>query len=106
QELVGRKKVRIVNKYKKRWMTIRKVLTQFLIVPTLKHEEDVGIDQSQEFVEGLGIDFGDESAVLADAIGDGTDTTPMDVAGAYAAFGNEGMYTEPYTVTEVEFPDG
>src|SRR5699024_1224946 len=79
--------------------------TQSLNVPTLKLAEDVGIDQSQEFVEGLGIDFGDESAVLADAIGDGTDTTPMDVGGAYAACGNEGMYTEPHTVTEVELPD-
>lgn len=105
-DIGGGNEVRNWNRQYKGWMTMRNALNQSLNVPTLKLAEDVGIDQSQEFVEGLGIDFGDESAVLADAIGDGTDTTPMDVAGAYAAFGNEGMYTEPYTVTEVEFPDG
>src|SRR5699024_1026736 len=33
-------------------------------------------------------------------------TTPLKLAGAYHAFGNEGIYSEPYAVTKVEFPDG
>src|SRR5690625_2256915 len=28
------------------------------------------------------------------------------MAGAYRAFGNDGLYNEPYAVTKVEFPDG
>src|SRR5699024_9119892 len=32
--------------------------------------------------------------------------SPLQLAGAFSAFGNEGIYTEPYAVTKVEFPDG
>src|SRR5699024_8055337 len=35
-----------------------------------------------------------------------TVTTPLQLAGAYRAFGNEGIYNEPYAVTKVEFTDG
>ncbi|HLQ95204.1 MAG TPA: PBP1A family penicillin-binding protein [Pseudogracilibacillus sp.] len=105
-DIGGGNEVRNWNREYEGWMTMRHALTQSLNVPTLKLAEDVGIDKAQNFAEDIGIDFEEESATLTDAIGDHIDTTPMDVAGAYAAFGNEGIYTEPYTVTEVEFPDG
>ncbi len=35
-----------------------------------------------------------------------TGISTMQLAGAYAAFGNNGTYTKPYTVRKVVFPDG
>src|SRR5699024_2336919 len=89
------------------WMSMRYALANSLNVPTLKLLEDIGIDQGKEFAEGLGIEFGEDPLGITEAIGGSkTNTTPLDIAGAYSAFGNEGIYTEPYAVTKVEFPDG
>ncbi|KDE46805.1 hypothetical protein DI43_11025 [Geobacillus sp. CAMR12739] len=32
--------------------------------------------------------------------------SPLQMAGAYTAFGNNGIYTKPYAVTKIVFPDG
>ena len=68
---------------------------------------EIGPDRAKEFAENLGIEFADEHLVPQDAIG-GTSTNsfPLQLAGAFSAFGNEGIYTEPYAVVKVEFPDG
>ncbi|WP_460292000.1 penicillin-binding transpeptidase domain-containing protein, partial [Bacillus cereus] len=34
------------------------------------------------------------------------DSSPLQLAGAYAAFGNGGNYNKPHFVKEVTFPDG
>ena len=34
------------------------------------------------------------------------DSSPLEVAGAYATFGNSGNYNKPHFVKEVTFPDG
>ena len=38
--------------------------------------------------------------------GFGNGVSPLQMAGAYSAFGNNGYYNEPHTVTAVEFNDG
>lgn len=89
------------------WMSARYALSQSLNVPTLKTIDEVGADKAQEFAEGLGLTFKDDKASVMDAIG-GTESNfnPLELAGAYRAFANEGIYNEPYAVTKVEFPDG
>src|SRR5699024_3752891 len=62
-----------------------------------------------EFLEGLGIDTsnispGSDGLVRSSAF-NGT-MTPVELAGAYAAFANQGTYTEPHTVTKVVNLDG
>ena len=88
-------------------ISMRYALEQSYNVPAAKTLKEIGSDKAKEFAEGLGIEFADDVLDPRDAIG-GTSTniTPVELAGAYSAFGNEGIYTEPYTVTKVEFPDG
>ncbi|GAA5415339.1 penicillin-binding protein 1A/1B [Paraliobacillus ryukyuensis] len=98
--------VRNWNRRYQGWMSIRYALEQSLNVPALKTLEEVGLDQATEFASGLGIELS-EKPVITDGIGGGSaNVTPLEMAGAYSAFGNEGIYTEPYAVTEVVFSDG
>ncbi|MBP2256349.1 penicillin-binding protein 1A [Virgibacillus alimentarius] len=95
------------NKQHEGWMSARYALSKSLNVPTLKTFDEVGYDKAQQFAKGLGLNFKDDKLALTDAIGgSGSLFTPLEVAGAYRAFGNEGIYNEPYAVTKVEFPDG
>lgn len=106
-EIAGSSPVRNWNRSHAGWITMRHAMSQSLNVPTLKLLDEVGIDKAQEFAEGLGIKFPNDQMNIRDAIG-GTETnvTPLQLAGAFHAFGNQGIYTEPYAVTSVEFPDG
>ncbi|OZU90142.1 penicillin-binding protein [Virgibacillus indicus] len=89
------------------WITARQALVQSLNVPTIKVLEETGTEKAKEFANGLGYEFADDTVTLGDAIGGtGTEVTPLQLAGSYSAFGNEGIYNEPYSVTKVEFPDG
>src|SRR5690625_4217312 len=98
--------VRNWNRQYQGWMSARYALSQSLNVPTLKTIEEVGPAKAQEFAEGLGLRF-EEPANLQSAIGGGeASATPLELAGAYQAFGNEGIHSDPYAVTKVEFPDG
>ncbi|WP_226579247.1 PBP1A family penicillin-binding protein [Halobacillus litoralis] len=86
-------------------VSARYALSRSLNIPAIKTLEDVGVDKAQKFAEGLGIEFDDKGLILNDAIGGGsTGVNPLQLAGAYAAFGNEGVYIEPYTVEKVEVP--
>ena len=60
-------------------------------------------DQKYEFATNLGIEF--ESTYLPDSYSIGTFNaiTPVTLAGAYAAFGNGGYYTEPYSFTKLVY---
>ncbi len=104
---IGASEVRNYNRSYQGWMSMRDALSKSLNVPALKALNETGVDKAQGFAEGLGINFADGKADIRDAIG-GTKTnvTPLQLAGAYRAFGNEGIYNDPYAVTKVEFPDG
>ncbi|MFD1018451.1 PBP1A family penicillin-binding protein [Thalassobacillus hwangdonensis] len=98
-----------INNYGKYhgWVSMRYALTKSLNVPAVKTMQEVGLEESKKFAEGLGINFKDGEIYPADAIGGAkTELTTTQLAASYAAFGNEGMYNEPYAVTKVEFPDG
>ncbi|WP_430785608.1 PBP1A family penicillin-binding protein [Virgibacillus flavescens] len=90
------------------WMSIRTALAESLNVPAVKTLEETGYDKAQQFAEGLGIEYPDDSLTIGDAIGGtgNSSTNPLELAGAYRAFANEGIYNEPYTVTKVVFPSG
>ena len=49
--------------------------------------------------------FKDGKTFESTAIGS-NDSSPLQLAGAYAAFGNGGNYNKPHFVKEVTFPDG
>ncbi|WP_174613573.1 PBP1A family penicillin-binding protein [Virgibacillus ihumii] len=88
------------------WVSMRFALRESLNIPAVKTLTQVGYGTAQKFAEDLGIEFHNDQIALTDAIGGSqTGTNPMELAGAYRAFANGGIYNEPYAVTKVEFPD-
>lgn len=104
---VGSSEIRNWNRSYGGMMSIRHALAQSLNVPAVKTLESTGYDKAQKFAENLGIKFKDDKISIRDAIGGtGTNVTPLQLAGAYSAFGNEGVYNKPHAVLKVEYPDG
>ncbi|MCM3738153.1 PBP1A family penicillin-binding protein [Bacillus cytotoxicus] len=85
-------------------MSMREALAQSRNVPAVKLANEVGRDKAQAFAEGLGFTF-PNSAVEATAIGS-NESSPLTVAGAYAAYGSGGVYHKPHFVSKVVYPDG
>ncbi len=85
-------------------VTIREALYKSLNVPAVKTLQEVGPERAGEFAKKLGVDFGE--IYEASAIG-GVDkaASPLQMAGAYAAFGNEGIFNEPHVVKKVVLRD-
>ncbi|CAM4102326.1 PBP1A family penicillin-binding protein [Bacillus manliponensis] len=93
-------------------MSMRKALEQSVNIPALhaanEVKKEVGEKKPQEFAETLGFSFAfekDKQAVESTPLGTNS-SSPTEVAGAYAAFGNDGVYNKPHFVKEVIFPDG
>lgn len=86
-------------------MSIRDALADSRNIPALKTFQEVGPSKSREFAAKLGVSVEDRINE-AYSIGGFNGMSPMDQAGAYSAFGNNGIYTKPHTVRKVVFPDG
>ncbi|UOQ85848.1 transglycosylase domain-containing protein [Gracilibacillus salinarum] len=87
------------------WVSARYALEQSLNVPAVKTFAEVGTSAAKEFAEGLGLTF-QNNLTITDAIGGTANgVTSLQMAGAYSAFGNEGIYHEPYAVKKIEYSD-
>ncbi|MFE8699931.1 transglycosylase domain-containing protein [Cytobacillus sp. FJAT-54145] len=86
-------------------VTIRKALQYSYNIPALLTMREVGIAQSKQFAEQLGINFKNDEVYESYSIGSNT-VSPLEIAGAYSAFGNGGVYNQPHFVQKVIFPDG
>jgi penicillin-binding protein 1A len=87
-------------------MTMRRALAWSRNIPAVKALQAVGTEKAGQFAKNLGIEVADplyESAALGSDL---AKAAPLEMAGAYAAFGNGGVYNEPYTVRKIEFPGG
>ncbi|MBM7569861.1 transglycosylase domain-containing protein [Aquibacillus albus] len=106
-DVAGSSPIENWNRSYQGWVSMRYALQWSLNVPAVKTLEENGYSNAQSFAENLGVTFANDSMTIRDAIG-GTSTgvTPMQLAGAYRAFGNEGIYNEPYAVTKVVYSDG
>lgn len=87
--------------------TLRYALATSRNVPAVKIMHEIGTETSADFMSRLGIDIPEHGVYESDALGGGNiSLSPIEMAGAYAAFGNNGVFTEPHVITEVEFRDG
>ena len=86
-------------------MTIRQALALSRNIPALKVFQMVDKAKTIEFVTNLGIKPEIENGSLHEAhsIGAFTGVSPLEMAAAYAAFGNGGYYNEPYTVSKIVY---
>ncbi len=85
-------------------VSLREALYMSYNVPAVKTLQEVGTDKAGAFVKKLGIDFGDiyESSAIG---GVSKGASPLQMAGAYAAFGNEGVYTKPHVIKKIVLRD-
>jgi len=86
-------------------ITMREALSRSRNVPAVKTYEEVGRTDAISFADKLGITLTNEYP--SNALGPGADYfTTANLAGAYAAFGNSGIYTKPHSVKKIVFRDG
>ena len=89
-------------------ITIREALVDSRNIPALKTFQSVPNEDIKDFVTKLGLSPEVQSNGKlheAHAIGGYTGESPMTVAAAYAAFGNNGTYNEPHSFTKIEFDE-
>ena len=89
-------------------MTIRKALALSRNTPAVQTLQQVGLDRAKNFAINLGIPLKEiyESYAIGGFGGKTGGIAPIQVAGAYAAFGNNGYYTKPYFVKKIALRDG
>ena len=80
-------------------VTLRQALAKSMNIATIKVAEMVGYDKVVEFAKKAGLNE-DIQATPAVAIGS-YDTTPLEIAGAYTVFANQGVYVKPNWITMV-----
>src|SRR5690625_4273014 len=110
-EVAGTNPIRNVDRQYRGWVSARTALSSSINVPTVKLMDEIGKEnnysQSKEFAEKSGIEFAEDPINIREAIGGHkTDVTPLQLAGAFRPFGNEGIYNEPFAVTKVVYPNG
>ncbi|QWI73228.1 PBP1A family penicillin-binding protein (plasmid) [Bacillus mycoides] len=86
-------------------ITMREALKTSHNVPAIKTAKEVGLNKAAEFAKKLGILFEHNKVVESTAIGS-NESSPTIIAGAYAAFGNNGIYNKPHFVRKVTSQDG
>lgn len=84
-------------------MTIRKALEMSRNIPALKAFQAVGAEKAVDFAVNLGIPL--EHQYESYAIG-AFEASTLEMAGAYSAFGNEGVYNTPHAVRSFKLKDG
>lgn len=88
-------------------VTLRRALALSMNVATVRLMKEIGVGTSMEFLQRAGIPLTDTDANLSLALGAMTlGVTPVELAGSYAMFGNDGQYTAPHFVTGIYAPDG
>ena len=79
---------------------MRKALAMSYNVPAVRAFEKVGYERSKVFAEKLNIEVSNGEPTTA--IGGNKDTvSPLQMAGAYASFGNGGMYNKPSSIIKI-----
>lgn len=87
-------------------ISMRESLVRSRNITTAKFFEKVGLDRAEEFLNRIGIENMNDGNGLYWSNAIGGEITPSQLAGSYAAFGNGGQYTDPYTVRSISMPTG
>ncbi|MGX2960196.1 PBP1A family penicillin-binding protein [Peribacillus sp. JNUCC 23] len=85
-------------------VSMREALERSLNIPALKALQEVGVEEGYAFAQELGIPI-PKNNYESGAIGGTQSVSSMQIAGAYSAFGNGGIYNQPHTVTKIVLRD-
>ncbi|MCH5278780.1 MAG: PBP1A family penicillin-binding protein [Christensenellaceae bacterium] len=84
-------------------VTMRTAVAKSLNIPAVEVLSNIGLPSAVMFAQNLGISFENENYSLSLALGGfKRGVSPLEIAGAYAAFASGGVYTEPYSVLKIE----
>jgi penicillin-binding protein 1B len=85
-------------------VTLRKALTKSLNIPTVKIAERIGYDNVLNLAKaaGLSIDAPPTPAIALGSAG----VPPIDIAGAYTIFANDGVWVKPNYIEEIRDQHG
>lgn len=87
-------------------VTTREALGRSLNIPALKTLQEVGLDNAKQFSNNLGISFSNNNTIVeSSSLGGGVEVSTLELAGAYSAFGNSGIYNKPHAVTKIVLRD-
>jgi penicillin-binding protein 1A len=85
-------------------MTIREALYTSRNVPAVKTLLEVGYDKPKQFLNNLGIEI--DAIYPSTTLGPNLHISPIQMAAAYAAFGNNGVFTDGHAITKIVYRDG
>lgn len=84
------------------WVTLREAVTRSLNVPAVKVLSEIGVSAGKEFAQSCGIPFDPQDTSLTLALGGFTyGVSPLQIAGAYAAFASQGIYNTPTCIQRI-----
>lgn len=84
-------------------MTMRYALEQSRNVPAVKTLKRVGVSRASLFARRMGVNVPANSGL---SVAIGANASSLQMAGAYSAFANMGVYHKPQFVSKIETPDG
>lgn len=88
-------------------ITIRTAVQWSRNVAAVRLLNTIGIDRGFEMAQKLGFELTEDDRCLAMGLGGLTKgVSPLQMAGAYAAFANGGVYIKPYAIDYIEDADG
>ncbi|MCQ6277883.1 transglycosylase domain-containing protein [Bacillus sp. EB600] len=89
-------------------MTIRTALQLSRNTPAVQTLQQVGLEKAKDFAINLGIPLKEiyESYAIGGLGGKTIGVSPLEMAGAYSAFGNKGLYTKPHSIKKIKLRDG
>ncbi len=89
------------------WVSARQALADSLNIPAVKILDMLGTDASVAYLQKLGLSLPEEDKTLALALGGiSHGYTPTEMAGAYAALADGGVYTQPAFIRKILSADG
>ncbi len=84
------------------WVTLREAVTRSLNVPAVKVLSEIGVSAGKKFAQSCGIPFDPQDTSLTLALGGFTyGVSPLQIAGAYAAFASGGIYNAPTCIQRI-----
>lgn len=89
------------GKYRGR-ITIREAVRLSVNVPAVKLLSEIGVNEGYNFARALGFPLLPNDKNLALSLGGlSKGVSPLNMAAAYAAFDNQGVYIEPHAITKI-----
>ena len=88
-------------------ISIRTAVQQSRNVAAVRLLNQIGVDKGYEMAGKLGFALTEDDRCLPLALGGlTTGVSPLQMAGAYAAFANQGVYVKPYAIKYIVDPEG